>query len=334
MTNRRSRAGVPLVVGTVALVVIGLVAFYGVRWSSQPEQDSYTSVQDTSRPAKGQVQRFSDALRARGMACSDEYTNDLRLFSRGCYRTDFDHDVAAEFAGSPDGTLGYANLNLDYIGADDAELARSDFDAIVRDFVAAAGLTEADAKIVSDRLAAHTDAEFTTGWGSARLTRGTSSSAIVLRGTAWRPPNLAETSLGGSDDLRTVVVQRGYDCTELEPSGQGQLECTRKDSTGTFKVNATLVLQGITRLYLSADTGRKDTAMKLALAELGGVLDELGDGAEVKEWFTENAGAAGGRAYVDAMHAYLSVTDQPLNHFVQFDLISPCRTTAADGGIC
>jgi hypothetical protein len=76
--------------------------------------------------------------------------------------------------------------------------------------------------------------------------------------------------------------------------------------------------------------------MDVALAELGAVLDALGGprATAAKDWFGQHRTAAGGTAYVAGLHASLSVEDHKLLHYVQFDLVTPCRHNSKHGGFC
>lgn len=329
--RRRSLVGciLPLVL-VLALAAVGVTAVVLLRGGSEPEQKSYTSIPDTAGPAVGQAQAFTRLLRARGLACSDEKL--AKVFSRGCYREDFDHDVRVELLGPVDGTLTEVEIRLDYIGADDQADAHRDFDDLVGDFVQAAGLGTADATVVRNELAGK-DAEFRTGWGSAELQRSTSStSSITFRRAGWKSPDLVAATLPGDlAAVEAVAVKRGYRC---ERSADSLVECSKGDE---LKIVANRALPtGLKRLYVGANTGRDDKAMDVALAEAGALLDALGGtrSAAVKDWYTQHRTAAGGMAYVAGLRAYLTVEDTKLLHYVQFDLLTPCRYNSKYGGFC
>lgn len=305
----------------VLLAVVGVVV---IRWMWQPDSDSYASVRDSAGSAKGQAGRLTEALRSHGLTCSDQYLDDRAGYSRGCYRTDFEHDVEVEFAGPPDSTLGRVSISVDYIGADDEENAHGDFDALVGDVVRTAALGSADAAAVTKHLAAGTDQKFSMGWGTAELVRATkSTSTIRLLHNGWTPALVAPDALSGSlEALTRSAVQRGYSC---QPDVFSTVVTCRKKADGA-ELSLTATQFGDTtrigRLYVSADTGLKDRAMTLALAEQAAALDTLGGprAATAKVWFGDNAGVAGGRAYVVGMHAYIKVVDKRALHSVQLEL--------------
>lgn len=300
--------------------------------SPRSTQKSYTKVPDTGGPATGQAEVFSQMLRARDLACSDE--NLAKVFSRGCYRKDFGHAVRVEFLGPVDGTLSNVTIDLDYIGAEDKADAHHAFDDLVGDFVEAAELSAGDAAVVREELVGE-NAEFSIGWGKAKLRRYTdSNSKIRFQRAGWKSPDLVAATLPGDLDLvESVAVQRGFRCEQDEY----RVECTQGEEDGLTIVASRAIPKGLDRLYVRAQSD-DDTAMDAALAEIGAVLDALGGprAAEAKTWFTENRTAAGGYAYVGGLLAYLDVTDEPRFrlHVAQFDLITPCRYNSSKGGFC
>lgn len=303
------------------------------RSESEPEESSYASIPDTGGPAKGQAEDFSRLLRARGLACSDE--NLAKVFSRGCYRRDFDHGLGASFLGPVDGTFGVVEIGLSYhLGADDRADAHRVFDELVGDFITAARLSTADAAVVRSALAAGTDAEFSIDWGTATLQRseGLASSSIKLRRAGWRAPDLVAATLPGPPStVESVAAGRGFQCQRDE----WQVDCSKGEDK-EFMISASRgVPSGLDRLFVSVDTGRDDTAMEAALAEAGAVLDALGGprAAAAKDWLSQNRGTAGGTAYVGGLHVFLSVEDTRRRHAVQIGLQSPCHI-AIKGGFC
>ncbi len=304
----------------------------GATSTPAPSKKSYREVPDTGGPARGQAEAFSTLLRARGLVCSDE--NLAKVFSRGCYWKDFDHKVRVEFLGPVDGRLSEVTIDLDYIGAEDEATAHRAFDDLVGDFVKAAEMSDADAAAVRKELAAE-EAEFSTDWGSAKLYRYTeSTSTITFKRSGWHSPDLVAATLPGDLDLvESVAVQRGFRC---ERDSEYRIECQQGADDELKIVASGAVPRGLSRLYVGANTGRDDQAMEAALAEIGAVLDALGGSraAAAKDWFTQNRSVAGGMAYVDGLHAYLDVIDDDRLHYVQFDLLSPCRYNSANGGFC
>lgn len=302
---------------------------------------SFSTVPDTAGPAKGQVQVFTELLRAQGLACSDEHIDDRVVLSRGCYRTGQGHTVAAEFLATVDGTLGRVAIDVNYIGAPDATTSHADHDDLVRLFVRAAGIPEGDARTVLTRLAV--DAKtFRIPWGGAELQRGSSaSSSIVFRRAGWKYPLLTTATLPGRlAQVSSVATKRGYVCKDKAPT----VECTRslgpiepgKEAIGKLKLVATerANQRALERLYVVADTGKTDAADQ-AVAEQTAVLDALGGprAAALKQWFGINRGRANGRAYVAGLHAGVTAGDPKLlpGH-VQFEVRSPCWPDAV--GFC
>ncbi len=317
-------AGVAVLVLIITVSVPSMWAMVeSVRRGGEPEEESYTPITDTGGPARGQAQAFSELLRARGLACSDE---DLeKVFSRGCYRKDFDHDVQVEFLGPVDGTLGSVKINVDFIGAEDQAHAHRAFDELVGDFAEASELSAADAELVRTKLAGGGNVDFSTYWGRASLRRTTEARAsITLRRGSWAPPDLISVTLPGNlSTVEWVAVQHDFRCDQ---QGEWHLDCTKGDDENFKIVASRSVLSGLNHLYVSAATGPDDTAMDIALADAGSVLDALGGSraAAVKGWFTQHRTAAGGMAYVGGLQTRLAVTDTRQLHIVSFDLLSPC----------
>jgi hypothetical protein len=302
--------------------------------TSTPEQPkkSYSEVPDTGGPATGQAEAFSTLMRARGLACSDE--NLAKVFSRGCYRKDFDHSVRVEFLGPVSGALSDVKIDLNYIGAEDEADAHRAFDDLVGDFVEAAELSAADTAAVREALAGE-KAKFSIDWGEAKLHRHSeSTSEIRFLRADWKSPDLVAATLPGDLDLvESIAVQRGFHCEQDEY----KVECSQGGDDGLKIVANRAIPEGLDRLFVRASAD-DDTAMDAALAEISAVLDGLGGprAAEAKAWFTDNRTAAGGHAYAGGLHAFLDVVDEDRwqLHIVQFDLTTPCRYNSENGGFC
>ena len=331
------------IIALSAVVVLALIITLGVlsmwalvenvRRGGEPEEDFYTPIADTGGPAQGQAQVFSQLLRARGLACSDE--NLEKVFSRGCFRRDFDHKVRVEFIGPVDGSLGTVNIDLDFIGAEDKTGAHRAFDELVGDFVEAADMSAADTGLVRTKLAGGGDVTFSTDWGTGSLRRYTdATSSITFQRGSWRSSTIDSATLPGDVSMvEPIAVDRGYLCDHQ----YGQIDCTKGDGDEFHIVASNAVPSGgLSRLYVRADTGRDDTAMDIALSDAGSVLDILGGSraAAAKEWMTNNRTAAGGIAYVGGLHVSLSVEDTRQSHIVQLEVTSPCRYTSDGGTIC
>ncbi|WP_328330200.1 hypothetical protein OHA70_08120 [Kribbella sp. NBC_00382] len=309
-----------LLIGLVVIAVV-VAGWLGVRWTFQPEESRYAPMPDTAGPAKGQASALTEALRARGMTCSDLYADERLGLRRGCYRTDFDHDVLTEFEASGDGTIGRIAISVAYLGGHE-DGAREEFEVLVGDVVKAAGLEAADLVTVSENLAARGphDRDLTLDWGTGTMSRPTvSNSQLALRRADWNPSASPVPPLAGSlAQLEQIATQLGFSC-EL-PTSSG-LSCT-KDKLNLFAEKGSKP-DSIGRLYLSADTGLKDNALPTAVAAQQAILEKLGAPETAAFFAALPANTAGARGYAGGMRTRVTITDTHLQHTAGLEVVTP-----------
>lgn len=266
-------------VGVALIVVVAAVLVVRAR-SGHREQVAQYVVPDTAGKATGQAQAFTEALRKRGLVCSDRDPGSTPVLVRTCARKDATHDVYAEFAATPDGRLGAASLGAKYDWpADDAE-AQSELKAIVGDFGtagAAAGLT--------DLLGSKGD--HSTAWGTVTVV---SSIEVTLERKGWQWPELPDHPFNGTaEGVVSAVTADGFTCTS--GGGSGVQNCRR----GPDLVTAISSVDGIHVITIAA--GSWTAARTLQEHIVQALVGDREPGPQITQWFAAGE-ASGARAYV------------------------------------
>lgn len=271
----------------VALIVVAAVLVIHNR-SSQSGPVAQYVVPDTAGTATGQAQVLTEALRKRGLVCSDLYPDHKPLLVRGCYRKDSTHDVEAAFAALPDGQLGSASFSIQYQDPADDERAKPDLEAIVGDFAAASAAGE-----LTDLLGKNGQHSIAWGSVSVRSAELEGSGGMEVERKGWKWPNLPDDTFAGtSEQVARAVVADGFTCTS---GGRGVQNCDK----GSDLVTAISGADGIHTLGIRAGSWTAAwTLQEHIFAELAGDGPPIGDRKpEATQWFAAGE-AAGARAYV------------------------------------
>ncbi len=204
-----------LLAAGLALVVFVAVAVVVRGRSDQGEQVAQYVVPDTAGPATGQAQAFTEALRKRGLVCSDLFPGNKPLLVRSCSRKDATHDVYADFAATPEGQLSAASLGAKYDVPGAAADAQTELKAIVGEFAvagAAGGLTELVGKYTNQ-----VSAPITTAWGTVTVVGDT---GLELERKGWKWPKLPDRPFTGTaEQVVKAVTADGFTCTSGGGSG-------------------------------------------------------------------------------------------------------------------
>jgi hypothetical protein len=206
-----------LIAAAVALVVVVAAVIVAHSRSDRSRQEVAQYVApDTAGRAPGQAQVLTEALRKRGLVCSDLYPDYRPLVVRGCYRKDATHDIQADFAATPDGRLSSANFQIMNTGPADPE---PDLKGLLDDF-AAAGAADGVASLVGKA------GEHSTAWGTVRVAAGGYGYAEVeLQRKGWTWPELPNHPFTGSaDQVARTIAADGFTCTS---GGTGVQNCER-----------------------------------------------------------------------------------------------------------
>lgn len=287
----------------VLVVVLAVAAFLVVRQLSDPaEPGAQQVVPDTAGRAPGQAQAYTDSLRNHGLVCSDRYLDYTPVLVRGCYRKDAAHEVMVDFAATPDGKLGWASVQVDYLNANDEASAETDLEAVAGEFAEAASLAGV-AELVKK------NGTHRTAWGTV-WTDGADVGGIgtvtVLR-DGWEWPELpAEHLTSTAEQIATIVAGRGYACTETAKPSR-VTTCT-KQAGGAITVRAHIDGNTLTSFTLAVEGTTQPHPR--ALDELKEILSLLtgGRALQVRQWFETTGQVPGGRAQVAGLQV-CQVTD-------------------------
>jgi hypothetical protein len=281
-----------VLVAAVALVVIVVAVLVVRARSDQGEQVAQYVVPDTAGKTTGQAQAFTEALRKRGLVCSDLFPDYKPLLVRTCSRKDATHDVYADFAATPDGQLSAAELGAKYDFPASAADAQTELKAIAGEFAvagAADGLTE-----LLGKYSNQVSAPITTAWGTVTVVGDT---GVELERKGWKWPELPDDPfVGTAEQVVNAVTADGFTCTS--GGGPHVQNCVR----ATDLVTAISADDGIHTIGIRAGSWTAArTLQEHIFRALTGSGEPVGDRRPLAtDWFAAGE-AAGARAYVDGL---------------------------------
>ena len=274
-------------------ILVAAVALLLVACSSdQGGPDAQYVVPDTAGQATGQAQVLTEALRKRGLVCSDLYPDNKPLVVRGCYRKDATHDIKADFTATPDGQLVSASFDIAYTDPADAPQAKPDLEAVVGDFAAASGAGELTGLLAKS-------GEHRTAWGSATvLSAGLEGfGGMDLERKGWKWPTLPDHAFAGTaEQVAGAATADGFTCTSS--NSRSVQNCIRDSDL----VTAISSVDGIHVIGIRAGSWTAArTLQEHIFAALTGNAGQAGDRRPLAtQWFAAGE-AAGARAYVGGL---------------------------------
>ncbi|WP_427893566.1 hypothetical protein ACQHIV_11650 [Kribbella sp. GL6] len=268
-----------VLVVALALFVVGACA------PDSSRQPAPYVVPDTAEKTSGQAQALTEALRQRGLVCSDLYPHAKPLLVRDCSRKDATHDVRADFAATPDGRLSSALLDVSYQSEPGAG---SELAAIVEAFGAAGSVGNLTSLLDQK-------GDYSTSWGKVTVISEKSSigGRVELNRKNWKWPTLPDAHLTGTAaQITDAAAADGFTCTGGAPGGD--LECER----GEDRVSAAVGGDGLHTIEISAGSW---AAARTLQEHVFGELSDAGDPEPmVTQWFAAGE-PAGARAYVSGL---------------------------------
>jgi hypothetical protein len=281
-----------LVAAAVALIVLVAAVLVVRDRSGQSGQVAQYVVPDTAGKVTGQAQVLTEALRKRGLVCSDLYPDYKPLLVRGCYRKDATHDVTADFAARPDGQLGPARFGIKYQDPADDERAKPDLEAIVGDFAAASAVRELTGLLSKN-------GQHSIAWGSVTVwsaeLEGFGGMELEPKGWKW-PDHHGDAFTGTAEQVAAAATADGFTCTS--GGGPDVQNCDR----GSDLVTAISSVDGIHTIGIRAGSWTAARALQEHIfGELTGDGPPIGDREPLAtRWFAAGE-AAGARAYVGGL---------------------------------
>lgn len=281
-----------LLAAGLALVVFVAVALVVRAHSDQGAQVAQYVVPDTAGPATGQAQMFTEALRKRGLVCSDLFPDHKPLLVRTCSRKDATHDVYADFAATPEGQLSAAYLGAEYGYPATAADAQAELKAIAGEFAvagAAGGITELLGKYTNQ-----VSPPITTAWGPVTVV---GDGGVELERKGWKWPQLPDRRFTGTAaQVVSAVTADGFACSS---GGGPDVQNCKKGSDLVTTIGGA---DGIHVINIWAGSW---TAARTLQEHIFRALTPEGEPAgdrhpQVTDWFAAGE-SAGARAYVDGL---------------------------------